>query len=560
MIAWRLGALETAHDLGSEANFSMVRDWYSTCLAEHKECFKTMGDFIPTRLIDVGTRNSSHNPRLVICSESTEGAGTYLALSHCWGGDIDFKTTVNNLHCMRAEISMTNMPQNFRDAVEITQKLGFRYIWIDSLCIVQDSVKDWEVEAARMGDLYANAAITIAATVAQNSNAGILKQMELDESLFQIDFDDDPAPEDVLIVYPKDQAIMRRKNGEENIFRLIQPGYGECILASRGWTLQERILSRRMVHYGSQKIFWSCCESQLAADDADSRTDVKLHYRVPFHSPVIKQQQSSSDQQLQLYNDWYEWLSDYTTFRKLTNPSDKLPALSGIVSYISRISGDRYLAGIWLGDLCRGLIWQRSPAYPYQRAEPPRGPSWSWVNFDCGVGFIGRDLKVLEVSINVIDYSVDLKGANPFGEVLSAKLVLEAPILELDSSWRGSLRRTKPEFLETIWDYEDVSEESGIWGSRAVLMIICKTVKSEIIETPEPQYINTMGIQVRIPELPAPEPPGDVLQGLILREVEGQPDVFQRIGQVVLDNVGSDYLPGEEDTGQEFRLRQLTII
>jgi hypothetical protein len=454
------------------------------------------------------------------------------------------------------------MPRNFRDAINITRMMGFRYLWIDSLCIIQDSPEDWEMEAARMGDVYANASITIAAAVAQNSEAGILQTGDREEALFEIPFNEHAPAEDTLLVYPKDQGSGRHSD-EECFVKLIFAEYPNGVLASRGWTLQERLLSRRMLYYGSKQLFWSCCENLQAADGANVDFESEIHIPrspsaplAPATLPAIKSGYMDDQQRLQLYDKWYGWLSDYTEWRKLTKPSDKLPALSGIVNYLARLTGDQCVAGVWLGDLCRGLIWQRTPYLDYKRAEPPREPSWSWVKFDCGVQFLGQHLKVLESAIRLVDYSIDVKGKNPTGEIHGAKIVLEAGIIEMDASHRGSLRRTKRGFRESIWDFEDISEKSGIWGSRTVLMPICKTIEVQSAPPPRHLRISIGGYQMSLPITK----PKDVIQALVLREVDGRPNVFQRIGQVILDDIPDDYLEGEDDVEPKMERLVLTLI
>ena len=561
MVDWRLGSVEVDPDLGSRANFALARQWLSACQTGHAQCSPAPRAFMPTRLIDVGQDKSSQAPRLVTLTGEQR---QYAALSHCWGGEIEFKTSQANLKHMKDGMSMEDMPPNFRDAIVIARELGLEYLWIDSLCIIQDSETDWEKEASMMGDVYANAAITIAAAVAENSTVGILRRSEIQEELFQINFDDTSGPDDALLIFPKSQKGQRH-NGEESFIKCYQEG----ILGSRGWTLQERVLSDRMLYYGSTQLFWSCCEATLAADGvcpepevlenmhlprqlSDPRVVVSLENRLGYtkHQPNV-----------QLYDRWYSLLYNYTHSRKLTKSSDKLPALSGIASHIGRLTGDQYLAGLWLGDLCRGLLWQRTSYLPYKRAEPPRAPSWSWVNFDEGVKFSGKDVDLEESLLEIIDYSVESKGANSFGEVTGGKLVLRARVMELDASYRGSLRRTKPDFAASIFDYEDISEGSKIWGSRTVLMFIGRTIdKSPDLLHKPPLNISMFGIQMPLHLGPPPKSREDLIQTLILREVDGQPDVFQRIGQVVLDKIDNTCEPGEEDIVPKIQVQVLTII
>jgi hypothetical protein len=112
---------------------------------------------------------NSHIPKLLI----TEGCrGHYVALSHCWGtlGKHPLRTTTDNLQEHISGISWSTLPKTFQDALKITRELGIDYIWIDSLCIVQDSEEDWRQESREMGLIYERARVTIAAAGAADSS------------------------------------------------------------------------------------------------------------------------------------------------------------------------------------------------------------------------------------------------------------------------------------------------------------------------------------------------------------------------------------------------------
>lgn len=196
---WRLGFVECDSNLGSPTNLNLAREWLTECQKHHTRCSK--GQICtPTRLIDVRVEGIYELPRLV----NLDGVpAQYAALSHCWGGNIKFKTLHSNIENMQKGMVWADMPLNFQDFIHITRGLGLNYLWIDSLCIIQDSISDWEYEAARMGDVYSNATITIAAAVAKNSAAGILTKTELPSLLFEIKFDEMSSPDDTLCIYPK---------------------------------------------------------------------------------------------------------------------------------------------------------------------------------------------------------------------------------------------------------------------------------------------------------------------------------------------------------------------
>jgi hypothetical protein len=267
------------------------------------------------------------------------------------------------------------------------------------------------------------------------------------EVLFQIPFDDASGPDDALHIYPRSQGL---ENEDEDYTNCVH----ECVLNTRGWTLQEKILSRRILYYGATQLFWSCRTLTISAYGCDAEAeeafahlpDQPLQHIAPS-SKTTRIGHSDHQPSLDLYDNWYKLMHEYAQQRKLSKGTDKLPALGGIAKYIADRTGDQCIAGLWLADLCCSLLWQRACYVPYQRADPPRGPSWSWVNFE-QVQFKGTGLKVLKSCI----------------EVLGGILVLRAPVFEMSAPLRGSLRRTEPDFACSIFDYKDISEESDIEG------------------------------------------------------------------------------------------------
>jgi hypothetical protein len=149
----------------SEQNVELIFKWLHDCDRMHVGCSVDDPPMLPTRVIDVGIASSGSPKPYLLCSDGLEGR--YVALSHCWGipcvSNPSFKTETHNYALMQAGIALESMPPLFRDAVFTTWKLGIRYLWIDSTCIIQDSKDDWEAESAKMGSIYRNAYVTLVA-------------------------------------------------------------------------------------------------------------------------------------------------------------------------------------------------------------------------------------------------------------------------------------------------------------------------------------------------------------------------------------------------------------
>jgi hypothetical protein len=145
-----------------------MQGWIAECKASHTLCSDpstTSDSGVPSRLLDV----SSAQPKLVDTASlpSQTGVG-YAALSHMWG-DIDapapLRTLLSNIEEMKKGIEVERLPRNFLDAVRVCRRLRLDYVWIDSLCIIQDSKEDWSAEAENMHRYYRDAEVTIVAYV-----------------------------------------------------------------------------------------------------------------------------------------------------------------------------------------------------------------------------------------------------------------------------------------------------------------------------------------------------------------------------------------------------------
>ncbi|KAG4431636.1 hypothetical protein IFR05_012878 [Cadophora sp. M221] len=173
----RVGEPFKGYGLNSPQLHGLSRQWLITCITKHPDeyCPPFQAYPLPTRLVDIGSVDGIECPKLIL---STGECGLYTALSHCWGGETPLRTTMASIeqYCLGLPINI--IPKTFLDAMTITRELGFRYLWIDSLCIIQDSKLDWEQESAVMDDVYRNATVTIAAAASQDSKAGIFDAQE----------------------------------------------------------------------------------------------------------------------------------------------------------------------------------------------------------------------------------------------------------------------------------------------------------------------------------------------------------------------------------------------
>ncbi|GME38379.1 het-domain-containing protein [Neofusicoccum parvum] len=258
-------------------------------------------------------------------------------------------------------IPLASMPQTFRDAVTVTRKLNIRYLWIDSLCIIQDSHADWEAEAARMADVYRNAHLTVAASHSSDSTGGCFSNAPRREETTTVCLPLKKEPRGLccclpstharkfrnhLFLVPSPQLTGGRSNGTAQ--RAPLP------LETRAWTLQERVLSSRFLSFEQGQIAWSCAgmtcntaDSQgLVTEDPSSR--VQRILSLSWWGSVLGRLGKPVDAAslAGAHDVWITLVEDYSR-RRLTRESDRLIAIKGVADALGGATGDVYLAGLW---------------------------------------------------------------------------------------------------------------------------------------------------------------------------------------------------------------------
>ncbi|TDZ34499.1 hypothetical protein C8035_v010584 [Colletotrichum spinosum] len=449
----RIGRFRVDTNLGSAFNHNLARQWLSDCRLGHESCLSSQLHELPTRVINVGTWLDSPSVSLFL---SRGLKADYVALSHCWGGAISPLLTTDTLEAFQSCMPMAALPANFRDAITITRNLGIRHLWIDSLCIQQDSKSDWEVESKKMGLVYRNSTVTISAMVSTGSKDGILKS------------GDPIATRHAAASLPvygeggeglgkaRQVTVYRMDPDEETLGALDL----KCALTRRGWTLQEYMLSPRHILYGKDKIYWRCPGTFCSSDGLSfgnktpQRTYATLS-RVIYSDIMSHQPPLSADVSLVL-QDYYELVNAYSA-RALTYGTDKLPAFSGLAQRLHpAIKGD-YLAGIWTTDFRRGLLWTAEMRFCRRAPGPYRAPSWSWAVTDEMVLFEAPEsiLGPSPSSATLLAYNVEPRvPGNPYGEVVSATLVLEALTKPLVRSSQIIATVSDPGTVGTV-DYDE---------------------------------------------------------------------------------------------------------
>lgn len=360
--------------MDSTTSWELASSWLQSCKKSH-ECMPSLSSDpeLPTRLIRiVGSTSSSIDEsdlhaRLIICAEEIaerRSINKYCTLSHCWGMIEMVKLDRHTLIPFQKDIPLGILSKTFRHAIYAAKKLGFDFIWIDSLCIIQGDKDDWAREAGRMSSVYRYSSLNLAATAAPDGNTGMLCKRD---------------PTVVKACHIK--VPSRHKHRLTIASTSLWIGYIETApLATRGWVFQERYLASCTLHFAATQMFWEC--KTLSACET-----------FPTQEPPIPCLGLTTNRHSRLRRgdlDLFEWLYCVDRFcsGKLTMESDKLVAMSGIASYFHSVTGDEYLAGLWKTRIEEQLLW-RTPDQDSERrltynTRPSkyRAPSWSWAAVD----------------------------------------------------------------------------------------------------------------------------------------------------------------------------------
>ncbi|RSL85424.1 hypothetical protein CDV31_016566, partial [Fusarium ambrosium] len=370
----------------SEGGLRFLKDMLQTCDSGeglHSHCLHGQAPLLPTRLLKIGPEDG-----LLQLYESQPGeTGKYIALSHCWGPRAyqPLRTTKQTLSTGSLSVPLTSHSAVFSDAIWLCRQLGIDYIWIDSLCIVQDDKVDWEIESAKMAQYYSRAHLTIAVETSPNGTVPFLRERnERWQAMAFKTTDQDGCP----FTYAVQEHYRSDFYEEEPENYYIN---GRDLLPTRAWTIQESILSNRIIHFTPSDMIWECHNGTASQDvHRDASTATKFNVRPVFYA--LDYLEATDEERLEgAYQVWSNLLEQFSR-RSITFESDRLPAFSGIASRFSKYFPGRYLAGIWEANLLPGLCWNRWTGIgskpDYLALEESFAPSWSWASLPTGIPVI----------------------------------------------------------------------------------------------------------------------------------------------------------------------------
>ncbi|KAM0801613.1 heterokaryon incompatibility protein-domain-containing protein [Usnea florida] len=381
------------------SNQSLAKRWFLSCTTTHSRCRPRPCDTnFPTRLLEIDG-SEKHTSVRIVMTDKDPRAGDYMTLSHCWGAAQFITLRKDNLAELGQGIQLERLPKTFQDAVAVAQWFEIRYLWIDSLCILQDSKEDWVKESATMRSVYSHSIMNISATGAVDPSIGCFLDRQSDNI----------RPFSALVSDSEFEHIC----WDDNFWRV---NISEASLSKRAWAFQERLLSPRILHFGAIQMAWECMES--ASCETFPEGIPKPIEQTPSVISVVTKRQLFDRTRGVVGPLWKELISYYTNCA-LTVPSDIYMAFAGVVEEIQSLTADEYFAGFWRKGLELQLPWHRTNSATW-KPTGYRAPSWSWFSINGAVHF--PLLPIRAVLYKVLDVIVQNSAEGLYGPVTYGRL------------------------------------------------------------------------------------------------------------------------------------------
>ncbi|KAH7350979.1 heterokaryon incompatibility protein-domain-containing protein [Rhexocercosporidium sp. MPI-PUGE-AT-0058] len=494
----------------SDFTFEIIRAWLERC-EDHVECMAAIQTVHagnegqlpgPSRLLHINPDVSVVPKVKIIDTHDTE---KYTALSYCWGKDSSMRLLRSTIEAWKEELPYDELPRTIQDAICTTRRLGIEHLWVDRICIVQDDYEDLKKELSAMARIYQRSFLTISAASAPSAIDGFLQYHTQASALMQ--------KSRINIVYRCPDGV-EGTVGMKSKVPYINGEYSPNMKAvdARAWTMQEQILSTRIVHFCTNMLVWNCLctEGGHAYVEGAATIPSNLLFTDPAVQPFMDPRQSRFE-----HLGWTDVVELYTQ-RELSVPADKLVAVSALAERFAEIYQSslgyhpRYLAGMWEHDLRISLCWYLNTRLcsPQRRAVEYRAPSWSWASVDGAVITLRRPYR--PTACEILAFDTELASISmPYHSVISGYLTVRGRLREeiwdrkrqklLGSVGRDYLSDDAPDGLADALDTDLEEDEHG------TILVTCLLMGED-------------GGRNRTP------------YGLILSKVPDSPDLYRRVG------------------------------
>ncbi|KAF2117394.1 heterokaryon incompatibility protein-domain-containing protein [Lophiotrema nucula] len=377
-----------------------ITEWLIEC-AGHQCCPEQIDLPLPTRLIDVTTL------QLI----TTKGQiGKYAALSYCWGNSSQTLLQSFTLKSFSRRLNFDGFPQTIKDAILVTRSISIPYLWVDALCIVQDSEEDKAHEIGLMAQVFGNAYITIVASSANSASEGFLETRNAYEEGVTLPFRIGKNCFGSVKTYAKSWSPF----DEEDLQKHVEP------VNKRAWTLQEQLIARRLLMYEAHTLQWRCRATTANLGQSLYHQKFNSYQRPKMLAQFILDPKEA-------YRDWHQIVEEYSS-RAASHQSDKLPAIAALAERMAPALG-KYHAGVWEHYIIEQLCWQqwRRPTSQFDLSVY-RAPSWSWASVDGWVRWLTYDPSdACCTFVRVV--TAPKNKAVPYGEVSSSFITLRGKLL-----------------------------------------------------------------------------------------------------------------------------------
>ncbi|KAI1141370.1 HET-domain-containing protein [Hypoxylon sp. FL0543] len=423
-------------DTSSDIAYEWAQRQLSICDRFHPRCKPRGVPFLPTRLISIAGGNDEVK---LIDNFDVPPGGRYVALSHCWGKKMPACiTTRENILDQKRNIPWDSLPKSFQESIVFTRRLGVGYIWIDSICIIQQEPEDWADwlrEAPLMFYVYQNAFLTLGASHAEDSSKGLFSSLEPGRQL----------------------QLGTIRHGDETFQLYAQQSFADTTnlflyhrsepLFKRAWTFQERIVSPRILYFTKDELIWECystttCECGFHGHGRYNPTSLKIQHisnvlndtsalsdgldpiKYLTHLPFTRTREKKGVQSVELEKTWRRLVQFYSDLQ-LTNETDRLLAIGAIAEQTQILrQSQTYLAGIWSASLALDLLWvsRRTAGNQRQPSESYIAPTWSWASAPGPVDYSWT--SPTKSNVEVLKASCKYYNDNQFGKAKEGRLVL----------------------------------------------------------------------------------------------------------------------------------------
>ncbi|KAI0141588.1 HET-domain-containing protein [Xylariaceae sp. FL1272] len=436
--------------LNIDQRISAAASFYQRCSASHDHAQK-VNYRRPKRLISVG----KNQPLQLIETSELPSHAQYAALSYCWGSNLLLKTTRRNIARFSGEICAASLPRTYSDFINIVRALDIPYVWIDALCIVQDDEDEWQGEAARMGDIFQGSRVTIAALQSKDTSKGCF-----------------PSPQKLGNERGFQRLFKVRQSSLANrsiLLRLYEGdirshGLRESVMSSRGWTLQEQILSPRSILLMENEVHWQCNMCYGTQSGLEFSATEMMKSSLGLGLPLSISKACTQEEDFEYRHIW-RCIAESYSLRSFTYEKDRLPAIAGITKHMAKILDDTPILGLWKNSFAFDLGWMvtNNPG-DTPAPENPTLPSWTWLKWPCDLWYTWWDYgprrKPMTPLTKLMMWHVQWTGIPYVSPIEHVRIQVKGPLREISFTPSEYGNQFSPPYLEIFGEHVEYKEQT----------------------------------------------------------------------------------------------------